>query len=976
MRVGDHSYLSHIDRGNLVKNSGDLDLIFSFESTGLTCAKESQFYRDLSRVLPKVSQEELEEGFYIKYENKFYHIQFSHSSVLERIAKITNFLRIGPEKKKIVCISQAPHSSGSTVNIGIKFLSKKLKASAIQAQISQNYTPQKELHVEDLKKNAYEDPFTKLASEAFQKFERDYAAHDTERTSDTVIVYAKGKLLLLDRAKLPEFLKKYPEASKQALDSYWSFAEKEWGEEKVQYIRHLYRLGDVSELTPEVVYRMNIGSSNFEIQDLKELFMNLQIATGEINPESDLKSTLADWVNHGLLSRREAKGLLELMEKQWGEGDCKVRHLLHWLKSLDIEKPENIDPISLSHLSSLYLPGSQEEVNAMHTGRRIPGPAISGYSTADYKVYKPWIDQQSLAIAVEEFSYFLDSNENFDRETAENYYYEWLSHTICKYHLEREHPREGFRVGAIIPALPSEDGIPQFYVVERMIMSGTGLYSYQLKPMGKNSELPAIFLARSTASAAYARAGARSIRNDLDPLNSPGYEGRILRKSYDQEFFKQHSIPVWVGYTLQAEKLLKEKKTQEAAKALTLAISSYFNSELQAFRAPSLKEVMGKYSFLLNDLIYEGYWNQPWPLKQQKKLEELVLSFAIGNERNRSLDRKALDLLLTLLPKSNCSDHIRLQFLEELSNATLDQLDSLELEREQFMNQSLSKELLGNLNHIDPHSKEKDLAIYTEKLLKLAQKKDELPSQKSQTGLVITGHSLGGAISQSMTSCYFSQAHRIPLPGQTASLFLYDDPAINQEDSQQFIHFNNEHRVLLSDLNTGYRIRRSHESGDFVPFSGGQHLGSLLPEQKEMEKTIPIWLDEKNYVHTPLSSSLEPTTSESSSAHATRFGLGKEGVDFTKSSISPLQLGKFDSQKSDADRKNIKKIWNILPQTPLRFLTPSEIEKVRRFFSIPLRAFRPSTINDSNESKSTEWHQYKNEDGVFGVDYKKGILTK
>lgn len=116
-----------------------------------------------------------------------------------------------------------------------------------------------------------EDPFTKLAGIAFQNYETDFASRDdsTPETSDYRIIYhgEHFKLVRKDANYIEELHKK-------ALKKYLKYIRNTFGEDKIETIAHRYRLNlnESKQLSPEYIYRINIGLAKVYATDMNPKF--------------------------------------------------------------------------------------------------------------------------------------------------------------------------------------------------------------------------------------------------------------------------------------------------------------------------------------------------------------------------------------------------------------------------------------------------------------------------------------------------------------------------------------------------------------------------------------------------------------------------------------------------------------------------------------------------------------------------------
>ena len=234
---------------------------------------------------------------------------------------------------------------------------------------------------------------------------------------------------------------------------------------------------------------------------------------------------------------------------------------------------------------------SDEEMERSYTGRKICQVIQSAYTTAGTKNYKPWIDQQELT----QISAELLKCTSFES------YMEYLAHD-CRpeKHLCREHPQEKFRVGALIPAPPAEEGGQvRWYKVTRCT-TNQYIYSYTLESACNDVTLPAIVCFRSTASSEYALYSSGSVSNDFGQLNSPGSMGIKLLEKYKNDFYRARTIPLWVGYQYNAS--MQGNDQQMVFDNLSMSNQRLIESETETHRK-TFREILKENDAVLNDLF-------------------------------------------------------------------------------------------------------------------------------------------------------------------------------------------------------------------------------------------------------------------------------------------------------------------------------------------------------------------------------------
>lgn len=809
----------------------------------------------------------------------------------------------------------------------------------------------------------FTDGFTKLATEACQKYEPHFASHDAQlQNSDQsqfYIVHRNQSLVLVPKNLYS------PEEKGHTLQCYKEFLVKLYGKEKVDYIAHLYRINLEAEgpLTTEIVYRMNIGMGNIEKQDLDRVLLKLDQIAERISSNGFFQE---EWMQS--LTLHEMNGLKKLSAQK--------DEVMTWFQNYAKQKKNEKYQTALAIYSL-----DTEAQERQYTGRKIYYPIKSSYTIADKKFYKPWIDQQEL---LQVFAHIKNANNlNWDA------YYELLAHIVSKKHLARRHPEESFRVGAIIPAPPEKNGQMRWYVVSSCISNGKGIHGYILEPLDSTDEsLPMINLLRSTARGAYALDNLSSIRNDLNPINSPGYEGAEFIKKYQDAFIKDRTVPLWVAYYLQASKLVGTSRN-EAKKTFFNAIRAYKQNKESHCKSKEMKKIVHSCDAELLELAVTLMKKSIFNFFKVCRLTATMLRYKKFKVSQKT-QRKDLEFLLHLLK----DEHQKFQKLKiALQNS-----------------QSLCSSLIEKKRKADKVVK-KLLAMYKEDRLEqlqetlrqLACEENEQPHQKIRQSIIFTGHSLGGACAQKFFVDYSANSGRVPLEGLEMGIRSFDPPGINQEDNEVYKRYG-IHKKLFKDSNLKFSIVHRFEAGDFVSQGGSEHLGAsrnFLEQQRLQE-----WTSFETSVSKGLSSSTLPEIRDSRTAHSTLFEKGKRHPAFLIDSATTLLKTDNLSEKT---RQRLSKIvkdrigdyertW-VDPQILWRFnhgdkrtwkhiqmfwqepgFLSTSIEAIRSFLGMIMRIFlyRISlnrTVEEQADTGHGDWWKFRDVNGVFTVDVQRGVLS-
>jgi hypothetical protein len=770
-------------------------------------------------------------------------------------------------------------------------ISPKEYKEGIRGKISLSQEPK---HVHE----QYADPYTRLATFAFERFEPYLKLKDHVTPLDCKyrIILEKDELQLVDK-KSPLATDSAMKAAGQAYNDYLIH---HYGSEKMEYIKHLADIDTFSELTPEHIYRINCCTTNLEIQDIQSGIDSLIKLNQKSGDSSDLFMDFASDNIPEIL----ALGVKKALNKQ----DPTLEDFKEWMINQNFSK-YSIGQISnelLQEWLKLFLP-SESELDRAFTGKKILGDIKGAYSCGQYDKFKPWLDQQELTQTFEN----LKSSASFES------YLEKLTHIVVKKHLVRSHP-DGLRVGALIPAHPSEKGgSPRWYYVSSCLTNQYN-YSYTLESVCDDPTLPVIKLCRNTSPSSYALYSTKSIINDLNLLNSPGYMGIHMLDEQEEVFFNQRTIPLWVAYKELAVRKMKEGASlDEVYTLLEKANQALLRSENEKRRPLSFREILKKHDVILNELYlrneqiynFEGKILYPPFLNSFKSLLKQYIQVNLEQYKKISPDLIQAD-----------ADSFK-KLLETMISGELET-------REKLLIQSLIDDLGGKGQDekaaLDfqfqqaEHSYE-TFTSWANQLEELAKEQKENLASKRAQSTVITGQSLGGAQSQVLLARHFTNKERIPIPGHFCMLAEFDAPSINAEDNERFMAFGNENKELLKALEIKFSLFRRQEVGDIAPIAGEEHLGSVF-SQKESEEIESGngWLTFDAALNKRSKRSQKEEIASATTVHDTRFLEGrniargsitientlarreltrdkKENYDYTELKFNPHIQGIFDS---------------------------------------------------------------------------------
>ena len=202
-------------------------------------------------------------------------------------------------------------------------------------------------------------------------------------------------------------------------------------------------------------------------------------------------------------------------------------------------------------------------------------------------------------------------------------------------------------------------------------------------------------------------------------------------------------------------------------------------------------------------------------------------------------------------------------------------------------------------------------------LVSFSERFREDPRSKKGQDIACVGHSLGGVLAQQSVFCFSAGYERMPLPGHQFICYSNDSPAATRTQDETFMRFGHAHRDLFRSSSVKWRFCYPFEAGDFLPQAGGSHLGTTGFDIFEDQE----WLTVEASVFFPLKEATAPAVVVPS-AHSRRFGMAVKNVDYTRISLTPLELAEFDH--SFVLSKRMREIWKCSP-----FNYPKVLELVR-----------------------------------------------
>lgn len=749
----------------------------------------------------------------------------------------------------------------------------------------------------------YVDPFTRLSTVAFQRFESHYIAHDNTapETCDYRLVEEHNQLKLVHKNSP---LAQDPDRCEKAVNIFRNYIKHEYGEERVEQINHLYklRLDNITELTPEHVYRFNIGTTNVEISHVHDTARNLATLydqTARLSPRTDFENIKNDVVPLSAMKR-----LHEVLSKEKGGEKVTLQDFRNWMERRGRLEgdPANLPSRTIEDLINILVP-SPIDLEKSYTGRKIFGMIKSSYSTAEIKEYKPWVDQQEL----------MQIREELINARTPGAYHEILAHVVVKKHLARDDANNGYRVGALIPARAEPGQEPRWYSVSSCITNGY-TYSYTLNGVASDTQLPAIKLFRSTASSPYALYSQGTVMSDVNQLNAPGHLGQKMIDSYEKKFFEDRSIPSWVGYQVGGAKILEEDRDNLEGAFNLLKKSNASLLETRTKREKkSMVDILEEHDAILGSIYLSAEKVIPL-ITSTKEMAAFGRSFkkyikkylnspayqvkGIKSEEQYADAQKLKKMLNSIAPQvveKHQKEQLNALF-SDLDKHILDvKVDKEAIEQNaQFLTNNykpfkeMEREVATLLQSNNRRRAREVMENWSQGLNQVAVSLHEDAASKKKEDVCITGHSLGGANAQVALVHYFAKADRVPLPDQICQAYLFDDPQVSRKDNEIFKEFGNRHSDLLNTLNMQFKIFRRQEASDIVPMGGEEHIGSTYSD-KEAED-VGRWLSFDAAVNQRLDTSRRMNISDSTIAHETRYLAGEHQRTFNKPPKEIAQL--------------------------------------------------------------------------------------
>ncbi len=366
-------------------------------------------------------------------------------------------------------------------------------------------------------------------------------------------------------------MRQWEDQNRQAIRAYVGFLEREIGKEKLEQIQKTYNF-DFEEmikngdpLRPKYIYFCNIGMNNIEMSDVTRLGNKMEDFLTEHRVDESLLTIFRNG-NHPFTDR-EARAILQ---KFGPEGT--VADLYRYIGAVRDDSgvsSEHLDHDRFGKLVSL-LETPQSQWEKLYTGRKFSKTIKGSYNKeiSDRKTFRPWVDQQELLQVFNEMKNPFP-NQVVSREKLDRYFFEAITKIAVKKHLMRSESDGTWRVGALIPS-PYKDssGHTVYYRVDQGVDSGHGKLWYVLRPACDDYDpsLPVIRAPRDTSRDFYAQRGGHTLTRDL--AKHAGYLYSSSTHQEDENFFKEFTLPVWMGHLAVTMRAYNEAKQSEDYESL------------------------------------------------------------------------------------------------------------------------------------------------------------------------------------------------------------------------------------------------------------------------------------------------------------------------------------------------------------------------------------------------------------------------
>ncbi len=431
------------------------------------------------------------------------------------------------------------------------------------------------LNLDEMHRAEFSDPFTYLATECLAKYDSHFIEEKKPTSDYRFVIGLDGTLQLSELAPAPHIPDDYEkDQNRKVLAYYINFLTKNYGNKFVKKLEAAYELDfeqmlkDGSPLYPDHVFKCNIGVNNISIHDVEDTCARLklihaQLSCDESIPAETFLFNLFMQQSIPDLSLREARKLVQTLKQTLKTDHPSVGDLSRFLDQVTEDRSDKpVQKLTPSHFNAILhlLVSDEAELDRAFTGRKFVGQAIGGGpSRGSTRTDDPC---KSLFHMLQIFQ---DCRKQGDYDN----YYELLAQVAIKKIPLQKNPntmeslRREFLLGFLIPAPVSQSGDEHWYSASYFQDDAGGNVNFVLEPSCEGyrvgeKRLPMIKLYRSTVPRPYAISWIDSLVADLNPGRAPGAADPRVSVPYETRYFRERTIPTWVGYTIAATRLSQE----------------------------------------------------------------------------------------------------------------------------------------------------------------------------------------------------------------------------------------------------------------------------------------------------------------------------------------------------------------------------------------------------------------------------------
>lgn len=734
-----------------------------------------------------------------------------------------------------------------------------------------------------IQKANFDDEFTQIATKALQRMEKHWIYSSTHKGNTRFI--ASNDFLSIE--PIPTDPKASPSTmAKEAVKLYKEFLLSEYGPSIVENIRHRLKidLDTLPALYPDHVFKCNIAALDLHMQDVDLLFHKLQkIQSAQFDVElTAVESPFVElFSSTSGFSIREIRGINNLLKKELNKEIPTIKDFYEFMNQMlptEIADAKNLTPKQFNQLLSIIMPSKADRKRA-YTGREILDRPIMGFHTmGDQNDINPTRDVHEHTQVFEDM-----------KQLSWSGFFEILGHVSVKKTALRSKESQILTVQEKQVAEKAKELKKREDTLTHEVEIEESLFTSQIEgapPKQENHSQSAVQWYTGLLLPAPSENGEeRWYYVDAILDDNQGLVGHVL-------------LPACEGYTYTDKRYTNNVSRklpliflQRSTNSATNGISSYdsLQADLNPFGAPG---------------SLDPYASKEYQLKYLKpRTIPLWVGYLL----------RAKETYTTLARASQLAPLLQEEIISKIKKYLLRSLKILEDELHQIATSEEGKQQVNHL--LEKISQHRQILTNTDSLV-LKQASDtptpieetvtlleqhantvqELPKYKQTQDIAYVGHSLGGALSQQFLHHYGPKLNRIPTQSATFICYSSDGPATDVKNDVEFMQFGNAHRKVLSFVSNNRKWHVTHqlEYGDFVPQSGGNHLGTedyTNPKSK-------LWLDFSAMIFKPLPTA---TVKEIYAAptHGRRIALGlpngpKENVDYHPTNLTQKMLYDFD----------------------------------------------------------------------------------